>query len=47
MSYWKYSGQVDGGFIEKDNLGAHDEYDDGNEEDFTEYEFGSIRNHPK
>lgn len=47
VSNWKCSGQEGGGFIEQGDSQAHNEYDDRNEENVTEYEFGSIRNCPQ
>ncbi len=42
---WECIGQGDGGFIEQGDLEAHNENDNENGEDITEYEFGLIWNH--
>lgn len=47
ISNWKCSGQGDSNFNEQGDLGAHDEYGNGNEEYVAEYEFGLIRNCPQ
>jgi hypothetical protein len=44
ISNWECSGQGDGGFI---NMGDDEEYNKGNKEDQTEFEFGAIRNCPQ
>jgi hypothetical protein len=47
ISDWERSGQGDGGFVSHDDLAGEDEYDEGNEDEIIEHEFGSLRNRPQ
>ena len=46
-SNWERSGQGDGDFVKHGDLADEDEYEEGNEDDIVEHEFGAIWNRPQ